>query len=236
VLLESHGLADLINRVRLIATLADQDQQLVDNLSVSTRELDTLLGQIEDAKAEGLAIRDEIEAQQDRIQVALATREETLAVIDSGISAVLAAERERQLSYTGPVPKSGNAVVDQLIETALYYRGIPYVWAGDRPATGFDCSGFVAYVFRQHGIDLPHYSGYQAQMGLEIMPENIQAGDVLAFGWPVRHVGIYLGDGLFIHAPRTGDVVRIAPLSSRTNLAFIRRFNIQPRVGAPAVW
>ena len=236
VLLDSDGLADLINRVRLLATLADQDQHLVANLGASTSHLDSLLQQIEDTKSDELKIRDEIEGQRDRIQVALATREEALASIDSNISAILEEERQRQLSAAGPVPKTGNAVVDQLIETALFYQGIPYVWAGDRVATGFDCSGYVQYVFRQHGVSLPHYSGYQAQMGQEIMPENIQAGDVLAFGWPVHHVGIYLGNGLFIHAPRTGDVVRIAPISSKTNLAFIRRFNIQPRAGAPTVW
>ena len=236
VLLDSDGLADLINRMRLLATLADQDQHLVDTLSDSTDGLETVMKQIERTKSEELAIRDQIESQKSRIETALATREQRLSTIDSNIAAILEEERQRQLSFTGPVPRTGNPVIDQLIQTALYYQGIPYVWAGDRVATGFDCSGFVQYVFRQHGVQLPHYSGYQAQMGQEIMPENIQAGDVLAFGWPVHHVGIYLGDGLFIHAPRTGDVVRIAELSTRHDLAYIRRFNIQMRVGDPTVW
>jgi peptidoglycan DL-endopeptidase CwlO len=236
VLFDSNGLSDLINRMRLLATLADQDQHLVANLGDSTQELDQLVQQIEDTKSQELAIRDQIEGQKNSIETALATREQTLTTIDSSISAIITQQRQQQASYIGPVQKTGNAVVDQLIETALYYQGVPYVWAGDRVGTGFDCSGFVQYVFRQHGVDLPHYSGYMAQMGSEIQPENIQAGDVLTFGWPVHHVGIYLGNGLFIHAPRTGDVVRIAELSSRHDLAYIRRFNIQPRVGAPSVW
>jgi cell wall-associated NlpC family hydrolase len=236
VLLDSNGLADLINRVRVIASLADQDRRLVDKLNVSAQELDSLLQQIDDTKAQELAIRDDLGGQQERIQAALAIRETTLAAIDSDISAILATERERQLSVIGPVPKTGQVIVDQLLETAMFYQGIPYVWAGDRPATGLDCSGFTAYVYRQHGVSLPHYSGFQARMGYEIMPENIQAGDLLAFGWPVHHVGIYLGNGLFIHAPRTGDVVKISELSTRHDLAYIRRFDIQLRVGAPAVW
>jgi peptidoglycan DL-endopeptidase CwlO len=236
VLFEAHGLTDFFNRMRLMANLADSDQHLAAALSESAKKLDSLLEQIDDSKSQELALREQSDAQKDQIQAKLAARQLTLDGIDSNISTILAEQAARQQADTGPIPKTGNPVIDQLIETALYYQGIPYVWAGDRPATGFDCSGFVAYVFRQHGISLPHYSGYQAQMGYEIMPENIQAGDVLAFGWPVHHVGIYLGNGMFIHAPRTGDVVRIAPLSSRHDLAYIRRFNIQFRTGAPALW
>ncbi len=92
------------------------------------------------------------------------------------------------------------------------------------------------YVFAQHGISLPHYSGFQAQMGTPVDASSIMAGDLLAFGVPVHHVGIYIGDGLFIHAPRTGDVIRIAPLSERTNLSAVRRFVLQERLGPPAVW
>ena len=79
--------------------------------------------------------------------------------------------------------------------------GIPYVWGGTRPSTGMDCSGFTRYVFKQHGVKLPHYSGYQAQMGIPVELADIQPGDLLAFGYPVHHVGIYIGDGLFIHTP-----------------------------------
>ena len=165
VLLDSNGLADLINRVRLLATLADQDQHLVDNLTDSSQELDTVMQQIEATKSQELAIRDQIEGQKGQIETALASRQQRLDSIDSSITAILDEERQRQLSYTGPVPKTGNPVVDQLIETALFYQGVPYVWAGDRVATGFDCSGFVQYVFRQHGVLLPHYSGYHLPVG-----------------------------------------------------------------------
>ena len=95
-----------------------------------------------------------------------------------------------------------------MVETAAAYMGIPYVWGGSKPSTGMDCSGFVRYVFKQHGVILPHYSGYQAQMGVPVDLADIQPGDLLAFGFPVHHVGIYIGDGLFIHTP--GDYVKIS--------------------------
>jgi cell wall-associated NlpC family hydrolase len=121
------------------------------------------------------------------------------------------------------------------VETATYYLGIPYVWAGSKPSTGFDCSGFTQYVYAQHGIQLPHYSGYQAQMGTPIDPADIKAGDLLAFGFPVHHVGIYINNDQFIHAPRTGDVIKISTLSERSDLATIRRFPLKLRTEAPAV-
>lgn len=249
----SEGLDDLISRIRLVSTLADQDHRLVDNLNESTDKLDTLLRDIDVHKREELSIRRQLDEQRAQIQAKLAERQRTLAGIDSQISTVIEQERQRQVEeqerlrqaflgllnggqyYVGPLPQTDSAILNQFVETAATYMGIPYVWAGDRPSTGFDCSGFTRYIYAQHGIDLPHYSGYQAQMGIPVDLKDIQPGDLVAFGFPVHHVGIYIGDGLFIHAPRTGDVVKISLLSERTNLAAIRRFPLQPRIGAPAV-
>ncbi len=184
----------------------------------------------------------------------MAERENALEGIDSEVRAIIEAEAARQEQerqklekaleamlnggqiYDGPLPQTDSEVLSQVLETAAYYMGIPYVWAGDRPSTGFDCSGFTQYVFGQHGVYLPHYSGFQAQMGLPVTPEEIMPGDLLAFGCPVHHVGIYVGQGLFIHAPRTGDVIRVSHLSEKNNLAAIRRFPLQPRMGEPSVW
>jgi cell wall-associated NlpC family hydrolase len=253
LLLLSEGLDDLFNRVRLVATLADQDQRLVANLKGSTEELNTLLRDIDEQKREELKVRKQVSDQRAQIQATLAERQRNLSGIDTQISTIIEQERQRQVQeqeklrlallgllnggqvYSGPLPQTDSAILNQFVETAATYMGIPYVWAGDRPSTGFDCSGFTQYVYAQHGVDLPHYSGYQAQMGLPVNLESIQPGDLVAFGFPVHHVGIYIGDGLFIHAPRTGDVVKISPLSERTNLAAIRRFPLQPRNGAPAV-
>lgn len=254
LLLESEGLGDFIQRVRLIATLADLDRRVVDNLEESTDRLNSLLAQIDTIKTEELALREEIENQRQQIETALADRESALSGIDGQIASIIAQEEQRRRAetdglrsavlamlngwqvYSGGVPQTDDELINQFLETAAYYIGIPYVWAGDRPSTGFDCSGYTAYVYAQHGVSLPHYSGFQAEMGTPVMPEDIQPGDLLAFGLPVHHVGIYIGDGLFIHAPRTGDVVSIWELSWKTNLSYIRRFDIQPRYGEPAVW
>lgn len=254
MLLLSSGVEDLFTRIRVVAQLAGQDNELVENLRDSSAELDSVLKEIDEHKREELSVRREMQDQRAQIQVQLDQRQQALANIDTQIADVISQERARQAAeqerlrqsllgilnggqvYSGPLPQNGSAILDQLVQTAATYMGIPYVWAGDRPSTGFDCSGFTQFVFAQHGVSLPHYSGFQAQMGIPVDLADIQAGDLVAFGFPVHHVGIYVGDGLFIHAPRTGDVIKLSPLAERTNLAAVRRFPLQERTGPPAVW
>ena len=135
--------------------------------------------------------------------------------------------------YSGILPETGSEITDQFLQTAAAYVGITYVWGGDRPSTGMDCSGYTQYVYRQHGVSLSHYSGYQAVSGLPVDLANLQPGDLLAFGFPVHHVGIYIGEDLFLHAAGTGLNVRVGRLSDRSDLAAIRRFTLKPRTGDP---
>ncbi len=107
------------------------------------------------------------------------------------------------------------------VEIARRYLGVPYVWAGASPSGGFDCSGLVLYVYAQLGIDLPHFARSQYECGQHIAYSALMPGDLVFFGSSVEtihHVGIYIGDGQFIHAPQTGDVVKISNLSARSDL------------------
>jgi len=102
------------------------------------------------------------------------------------------------------------------VAIAEQYLGIRYVWGGASPLSGFDCSGLVMYVYAQLGIELTHFSGAQFDEGTRILqPEDLLPGDLVFFhpgpSGP-GHVGIYIGDGQFIHAPHTGDVVKISTL------------------------
>jgi cell wall-associated NlpC family hydrolase len=98
-----------------------------------------------------------------------------------------------------------------VVGIAMRYLGVPYVWGGESPA-GFDCSGFVAYVYGQVGVSLPHYTGAQWTMGLPVGRSDLQPGDLVFFDG-LGHVGIYIGGNEFIHAPHTGDVVKISPMT-----------------------
>ncbi len=108
-----------------------------------------------------------------------------------------------------PAPRFGSVV-----SIALQYLGVPYVWGGSSPATGFDCSGFTSYVYAQVGVYLPHHAASQYSMGTPVSFDQLAPGDLVFFSG-LGHVGIYIGGGQFVHAPHTGDVVRISSLSER---------------------
>src|SRR5690606_14557534 len=101
---------------------------------------------------------------------------------------------------------SGAVDGDAVVTAGSEYLGIPYRWGGTDPATGLDCSGFVQRVFKDLGIDLPRVSRDQAKVGTEVPSlADARPGDLIAFGRPtVNHIGIYVGDGKMMHAPRTG--------------------------------
>ncbi len=103
----------------------------------------------------------------------------------------------------------------QALDVARQYLGTPYRWGGESPATGFDCSGLMQYAFKQLGVDIPRVSQDQYTSGQQVPREALQPGDLVFFSkaGDVHHVGMYVGDGKFLHAPRTGDVVKISSLS-----------------------
>jgi peptidoglycan DL-endopeptidase CwlO len=100
----------------------------------------------------------------------------------------------------------------RVVAVAEQYLGAPYRWGGGSPATGFDCSGLVMYVYAKFGISLPHNAAMQYGHGRPIGRSDLRKGDLVFFDG-LGHVGIYVGGGNFIHAPHTGDVVRISSLS-----------------------
>lgn len=110
---------------------------------------------------------------------------------------------------------SASATVSSIIATAKKYMGVPYVWGGESPS-GFDCSGFMQYVLGKNGISLPRTASLQYQEGTPISKANLKAGDLVFFSTykaGASHVGIYLGNGDFIHASSSNGVT-ISDLSS----------------------
>jgi hypothetical protein len=111
---------------------------------------------------------------------------------------------------------SGGSVGSRAVRIALQYLGVPYLWGGADPITGFDCSGLTMYVYAQLGIHLTHYTGAQFYEGTHVPPWALEPGDLVFFEPSARgpqHEGMYIGGGRFIQAPHTGDVVKISSLS-----------------------
>ncbi|MEY4425385.1 MAG: hypothetical protein RJB56_1012 [Actinomycetota bacterium] len=106
-----------------------------------------------------------------------------------------------------------------ILKVAAKYVGTPYVFGGSTPG-GFDCSGYVAYVFAQFGVALPHSVHGQNRMGIFIKPEDAMPGDLVVFD-DLSHDGIYAGNGNFYHSPRPGDTVKLAPIFT-SRIHFVR--------------
>ncbi|WP_217922065.1 C40 family peptidase [Miltoncostaea oceani] len=111
---------------------------------------------------------------------------------------------------SAPLPSgSGNAAAASI---AMQYLGVPYVWGGASPS-GFDCSGLASYAYAQIGKSVPHYTGAIWAAFPKVPSSDLQVGD-LVFFHGLGHMGIYIGGGQFVHAPHTGDVVKVSQLST----------------------
>ncbi len=154
-------------------------------------------------------IQEELRQRQEEQQRIAAAAE--AAGVDTSVAVVVSSPEG---IGTAPPSSYGGGVVS----IAMQYLGVPYVWGGASPS-GFDCSGLVVYAFAQAGRPgLPHYTGALWNMGYAVAYSSLQAGD-LVFFYGGGHVGIYIGGGQFIHAPHTGDVVKISDMSSGSSYA-----------------
>lgn len=131
----------------------------------------------------------------------------------------------------GPVPSvaAGGASAKAMtaVRAALSQLGVPYSWGGGNASgpsygtaqganiKGFDCSGLTLYAYAQVGINLPHYTGAQYNAGTHVSLAQLRPGDLVFFHSDLHHMGLYIGNGKMVHAPQTGDVVKISPISGR---------------------
>ena len=140
-----------------------------------------------------------------------------------------AAAAARAAAWSGPrvndflaSPPYPNFSLDQVAGVALQYQGVPYLFGGSTPA-GFDCSGFVQYVYAQFGIGLPHSVRGQAAIGTPISRADARPGDVIIFN-NMSHSGFYMGPNTILDAPVPGQSIRVRPLW--TDAYYIVRFGI----------
>jgi cell wall-associated NlpC family hydrolase len=248
VLLGATSLDDLLNRIEAVNSTSRQDASIVQQVTSFKAAVQRHRAELRKAHTEQRTIVAQKAAQKQRIASQLASRQQLLSSIKGEIARIKAAEQaqQRQLAAAARSRLSGAQVpvADGLgvsastpegstvappnvhggvVGIAMRYLGVPYVWGGSTPR-GFDCSGFVAYVFAQIGVSLPHSSYAMYGMGTPVSISQLQPGD-LVFFTGASHMGIYIGGGQFIHAPHTGDVVKISSLSGyySSNFAGARR-------------
>ena len=113
-------------------------------------------------------------------------------------------------------PPASSSTGGSAASIALGQLGTPYVWGGGAPG-GFDCSGLIAWAYAQVGVSLPHHAASQYAMGTPVPMDALEPGDIVSFHGS-GHAGIYIGGGQYVHAPQTGDVVKVSSLADRSDI------------------
>jgi peptidoglycan DL-endopeptidase CwlO len=188
----------------LLAERSSERISIADQLGERQRLLDSIKGEITNLEAEARAqeLRLQQEAQE-RVQQAQAAQ--------------LAAVQSQAVGATASTPDGASVLPaspygSQVVQIAMSYLGVPYVWGGASPS-GFDCSGLVMYAFDQLGISLPHSSYAMWNYGVSVPEDQLEPGDLVFFE-DLGHVGLYIGGGEYVNAPYTGSVVSVASLDT----------------------
>jgi cell wall-associated NlpC family hydrolase len=187
---------------RLVAQRAAAKQSIESKISQGQRLLSSIKGQIAQIQAAQAARQLQMAAvAQARLAVQHRAAQQQAADTVVGISAITPTTD----TVVAPPPTHSGVV-----GVALSQLNTPYVWAGAAPG-GFDCSGLVMWAYSQVGVSLPHSTYAQWGYGVSVSRDQLQPGDLVFFDG-LGHVGIYIGGGQFVHAPHTGDVVKISSL------------------------
>jgi cell wall-associated NlpC family hydrolase len=238
VLLSVRTFDDFETTIRVLTNLNNQDSATVAQLKATKADMQatraTLVAAQKDAKEQRAAMASNAAD----VKAQLAARKQLLASVTAEVQTLIAkqiaeqaaAEQARTMALLlrqrtaaqGGIILGGNPPTSSKAAAAVYWAekqiGKPYRWAAAGPDE-FDCSGLMLFAYAKVGITLSHYSGAQITEGASVSRDNLQPGDLVFFGSPIHHVGMYVGGDNFIEAPYTGADVRITPLSHRSDFA-----------------
>lgn len=237
VLLDTKDFGDFLERADYVSRVAKNDADLIDRIKSTRDSVELLERQYTDSRRQQEGLVQQAMVKKSEIENKLSTRQTLLNSVNQDI--------QRLISEQVTVQRANDQVINQqaqqtlvtapdggLAKTCMRYLGVVYHWAGAGPGQCpngqhricFDCSGLTMYVYKLFGIDIPHNAAMQFNKGIKITLQQARPGDLVYFGTPAHHVGMYLGNDMFIHAPQTGDVVKVSKLSSRKDLSGITRF------------
>ncbi len=194
-----------VRQEQVVAERAAARREVESGLAERQRLLGSIKGEIAKLQAEEARRQEQLRIQVEaRLRAQLAAQHQ--AVVEAQATDVVGASAVSAEGISVAPPSRYGGVVG----IAMQYLGVPYVWGGASPS-GFDCSGFSMFVYAQVGISLPHLAAAQFNYGTPVSRDQLEPGDLVFFDG-LGHMGIYIGGGQFIHAPHTGDVVKISSM------------------------
>ena len=238
IVLGAKDVGDFISRIEDLKNIMKFDQNVINDLKTKKAAIDQKkialntentkllslkaenekkLADLNKQKSGQTVLVAQLKAQENKYGAQLSADQAAIAASQVAIAKIRNAAPGLVVSRGG-APFSSNSV----IAYASNFLGVPYVWGGTSPS-GFDCSGFTQYVYAHFGVSLPRVSESQQNVGTLVPRASLQPGDLVFFGTPAHHVGIYVGNGNMINAPHSGDVVRIQALHG--DFTYGRRVN-----------
>ena len=222
-LMTSESADQFVDRVTTLQMVAGHQNELLEAAATASVAAAQAQAVAQAAAAEAQAQYDAVAAQQADLERQIAEYQAVYdrLTLEEQQAAVAAHHGDRAsrddrsaplAAAAGPVV-ANSAAAQIAVDTAMAQQGKPYVWAADGPGS-FDCSGLTQYAYAAAGVSLPHSSRMQSGMGQSVSRDQLQPGDLVFFYSPVSHVGIYIGNGQMVHAPTSGDVVKVASIDA----------------------
>ncbi len=240
LLLETASFRDLVSRIEFLSRVGRSDAVAVVAVKETRRRVELAETSLQTRRAEQVTLRDAAAVKRLQVEEALQRQQAYINGLTAEIATLVEEERERQrvaaeeaaqraaelakAISSEPLANLGGLGTGhpEAVTIALGYVGVPYVWGGATPS-GFDCSGLTQYVYAQLGIQIPRNSRSQYQAGTHVPSDRVDLllpGDLVFFGYDgdpgqVHHVGVYVGSGDYLHAPQTGETVKVQSLTQR---------------------
>lgn len=221
-LLDSNSNTNYLDQLQTLSMLAQHNSQLVSNFTATQRQAELAKRQADVALANAKSAKRNVQRARVETKNEIAKYRALLASLNAKQRAIWAAQATSQSAITSRsqavrLPDALQIQMSPRVRTAVMFAlnqvGKPYVWGSAGPST-FDCSGLTMAAYAAAGVTLPHSAYHQYDYGHHVAFNQMKPGDLMFFYSPIAHVTMYIGDGMMVSAPETGDVVKVISADS----------------------